>query len=429
MCLARHENWRFTNNERESMRGGLRLAMVVWTAGLVLGPAPLAAQSAPATTTNTPAADAVGPKELQNFSLSGTVTRAADQPPQRTTTATSPGRPAAETRTTSVSAGAPLSLPARKTAEIAPPVRAASNETTQTVARTPEAQSQINSTPSSVHAIPQLQSSPPQAAAAAALPAASSGFTPEPESAPQHDLALWPWLLAALALGLGGAFLVWRNRSHEAFAGGPHLDLFSAPEPAPPPAPPPEPKTPVPAPIPRRSAPPVPGGVVSTRLRPWLEIALQPLRCIVEETRITFEFELELFNSGNAPARDVLVEASVFNAGPTQEQDIGAFFAQPHAQGERTDAIPPLQRMTLRSQVVAPRENVQVLAIAERQVFIPLIAFNALYRWSAAEGQTSASYLLGRDTKSAKMSPFRLDLGPRIFRGVGARLLPVGLRN
>ena len=58
------------------MRGGLRLAMVVWTAGLVLGPAPLAAQSAPATTTNTPAADAVGPKELQNFSLSGTVTRA-----------------------------------------------------------------------------------------------------------------------------------------------------------------------------------------------------------------------------------------------------------------------------------------------------------------------------------------------------------------
>jgi hypothetical protein len=236
---------------------------------------------------------------------------------------------------------------------------------------------------------------------------------------------LWPWLLAALALGLGGAFLVWRNRSREAFAGGPHLDLFSAPEPAPPP----EPKTPVAAPIPRRSAPPVPGGVVSTPLRPWLEIAIHPLRCIVEETRITFEFELELFNSGNAPARDVLVEASVFNAGPTQEQDIGAFFAQPHAQGERTDAIPPLQRMTLRSQVVAPRENVQVLAIAERQVFIPLIAFNALYRWSAAEGQTSASYLLGRDTKSAKMSPFRLDLGPRIFRGVGARLLPVGLRN
>jgi hypothetical protein len=169
--------------------------------------------------------------------------------------------------------------------------------------------------------------------------------------------------------------------------------------------------------------------VVSTRLRPWIEITLQPLRCIVEKTRITFEFELDIFNSGNAPARDVLVEASVFNAGPTQEQDIGAFFAQPVAQGERIAAISPLQRMTLRSQVVAPRENVQVLEVADRRVFIPLIAFNALYRWSAGEGQTSASYLLGRDTKSDKMAPFRLDLGPRIFRGVGARLLPVGLRN
>jgi hypothetical protein len=429
MCLARHENWQFTNNERESMRGGLRLAMVVWTTELVLGPARLAAQSAPATTTNTPAADAVGPKELQNFSLSGTVTRPADQPPPNTATATSPGRPSAETRTRSVSAGAPLSVPSRKGAEFGPPVRAASTETTQTVARPPEAQTETNATPTSVGALPQLQSSSPNAGTAAALPAAASGLTPEPGSTPRHDLALWPWLLAALVLGLGGAFLIWRNRSREAFASGPHLDLFSAPELAPPPAPPPKAKTPAPAPVPPRSPPAVPGGVVSTRLRPWIEIALQPLRCIVEETRITFEFELDLFNSGNAPARDLLVEASVFNAGPTQEEDIGAFFTRPIGEGERMAAIPPLQRLTLRSQVVAPRENVQVLEIAERQVFIPLIAFNALYRWSAAEGQTSASYLLGRDTKSAKMAPFRLDLGPHIFRGVGARLLPVGLRN
>ena len=85
--------------------------------------------------------------------------------------------------------------------------------------------------------------------------------------------------------------------------------------------------------------------------------------------------------------------------------------------------------MTLRSQFVAPRESVRVLEIAERQVFVPLIAFNALYRWSGGEGQTSASYLLGRDTKSAKMAPFRLDLGPRIFRGIGARLLPAGVRR
>jgi hypothetical protein len=59
---------------------------------------------------------------------------------------------------------------------------------------------------------------------------------------------------------------------------------------------------------------------------------------------------------------------------------------------------------------------------------VPLIAMNALYRWSGGEGQTSVSYLLGRDIKGEKMAPFRLDLGPRLFRGVGARALPSGLR-
>ena len=409
------------------MRGGLCLAIAVWAAGFVLGPAPLAAQSAPAATTNTPAADAVGPKELQNFSLSGPVTRPADEPPQRTATAPASGTRSAP-RATSVSAETPPSAPARKTAQTVAPVRTVSSGAAQPIARPPETQGQATSSPSSVVALPPLESSPAQTGSIAALPAAVSTFTPEPESAP-HGLTLWPWLLAAFALGAGGAFLFWRSRSRQAFAGGPHLDLFSAPEPSPTPAPPPKAKAPAPARVQPRAAPPVPGGVVSTRLRPWVEIALQPLRCIVEDTRVTFEFELDIFNSGNAPARDVLVEASVFNAGPTQEQDIGAFFAHPAAQGERIAAIPPLQRMTLRSQVVAPRENVQVLEIAERQVCIPLIAFNALYRWSAGEGQTSASYLLGRDTKSAKMAPFRLDLGPRIFRGVGARLLPVGMRN
>jgi hypothetical protein len=154
-----------------------------------------------------------------------------------------------------------------------------------------------------------------------------------------------------------------------------------------------------------------------------------PARCIVEEAQVIFEFELDLFNSGNAPARAVLVEASVFNAGPTQDQDIGAFFARPAGEGERIDVIPPLQRMTLRTQVMAPRENVHVLDIAGRQVFVPLIAFNALYRWGGSEGRTSVSYLLGRDTNGEKMAPFRLDLGPRVFRGVGARELPTRVRN
>jgi hypothetical protein len=83
----------------------------------------------------------------------------------------------------------------------------------------------------------------------------------------------------------------------------------------------------------------------------------------------------------------------------------------------------------MRTQVFATREQLQAYEVGGRQVFVPLIGFNALYTWSGGEGQTSASYLLGRDTKGDKMGPFRLDLGPHIFRSIAGRLLPVGVRK
>jgi hypothetical protein len=235
-----------------------------------------------------------------------------------------------------------------------------------------------------------------------------------------------PWLLAAAALGAGLAFLFWRNRSREAFVGGPQLDAFTAPEPAPAPKPRVQPRPALASP--KRTPPSIPG-IVSTRLRPWVEIGFHPLRCIVEEKQVTIEFELELFNSGSAPARAILVEATLFNASNNQDQELSAFFGNPVGEGERIVAIQPLKRMTIKTQVVAPREQVQVFEVAGRKVFVPVIAFNALYRWSGGDGQTSVSYLVARDTKGEKMAPFRLDLGPRVFRGVGARLLPSGVRT
>jgi hypothetical protein len=233
-------------------------------------------------------------------------------------------------------------------------------------------------------------------------------------------LLLWPWLLAALALGAGGAFLFWRNRSREVFAGGPQLDAFVAPEPAAPPRAAPPPKAPPAA---------APSGIVSTRLRPWIDLVFQPGRCIIEDDRVTLEFELGLQNSGNAPARGVLVEASLLNAGPYQDQEVGDFYGAPVGEGERIAIIPPLKTVMVKTRVSAPLANVQLIEIGGRRVFVPLIAFNTLYGWSNGDGQTSASYLLGRDGKGEKMGPFRLDLGPRVFRNVGARQLPIAVRK
>ena len=397
--------------------------MALFAGALAFAPVTALAQEAPPTS-NTPAADAIGPKALQNFSLNGTVTRAADQPvpvqpapPKRQAAPQpKPSSPAAVTGTQPVSAPA---APRVRTAQADAPPPA-------TIAAPERLRQSPASSPPSV-APPQVQG------ASAASVAPPSSFAPAPEPAgtlaANHGFSMLPWLLAALAGVIGGAFLLWRNRNREAFAGaaGPRMDAFVAPEPARAPAPRPAPP-PRPAPAPE-VVDPSSLGIVSTRLRPWIEIGFRPVRCILEDQRVVIDFELELFNSGSAPARGVLVEATLFNAGPTQDQQIGNFFANPVGAGERIVAIPPLQRVTVRTQVIAPREQVQAYELGGHQVFIPLIAFNALYSWGNGQGQTSTSYLLGRDTKSEKLGPFRLDLGPRIFRGIAARPLPSSVRN
>jgi hypothetical protein len=166
----------------------------------------------------------------------------------------------------------------------------------------------------------------------------------------------------------------------------------------------------------------VPKGIVSTRLRPWVDLQFMPDRIEIGEERATLHFMIEVFNSGSAPARDVLVEALLFNAGPDQDQAIGQYFAKPAApEGERIPALAPLQRMTFQSAVSVSRAQMRIFEAGGRKLFVPLIGFNAYYSWGGGEGQTSASYLLGRDTAGDKMSPFRVDIGSRTFRGLGAR--------
>lgn len=156
---------------------------------------------------------------------------------------------------------------------------------------------------------------------------------------------------------------------------------------------------------------------------------MQPLRCLVEDSQVTIEFEIELFNAGAAPARAVLAEASLMNAGATQDQELITFFANPVGAGERLEAIPPMRRINLTSRVVAPRTAIQEYDVAGRKAFVPVIAFNTLYEWSGGKAQTSAAYLVGRETKGEKLGPLHLDLGARTFTSLGARALPATVRT
>jgi hypothetical protein len=251
-----------------------------------------------------------------------------------------------------------------------------------------------------------------------------------------------PWIIAALLVALGGIFLLWRrNRQREAFAGGAQHDFLAAPEPAPAATPAarvastPRLPEPVPAPAAARSPAPSAGpvarstGIVASRLRPSIELAMQPLRCLVDDEEVTIEFEVELFNSGAAPARAVIAEASLFNASSSQEQELAAFYARPPGAGDRIDSIPPMRRMTFTNRVVAPRAQVQEYELAGRKSFVPVLAFNARYEWSGGKGQSSLAYLLGRETRGDKLGPLHLDGAQRELRGLGARVLPSAVRT
>ncbi|HUP68141.1 MAG TPA: hypothetical protein VM145_08020 [Sphingomicrobium sp.] len=398
-------------------------------AALALAPAPASAQDSGQAATNTPATDAVGPSELENFSINGTVTRPADpQPAARQPARTAPAQPTQTNR--------PATMPERRAAE--PATRGPSTpERREIASKAAEPPRQTAPAPAVTVALPKLQDDSPRGGNASVEPAAAF---PEPAAetatlGPGRISVFLPWLLAAIALGAGGAFLFYRRRhahghrlghGREAFAGGPAVDSFAEPEVQR--APPARPAPPPPAASPRRPPSSIPG-LVSTRLRPWIDLRFHPLRCILEDHQVTVEFELELLNSGSAPARAVLVEASLFNAGPDQDAEIGRFFANPVGQGDRIASIQPLKRLVLKPRVVLARELVQVFEVGGRKVFVPLIAFNALYKWGSGEGQSSVGYLLGRDTTGDKLAPFRLDLGPRIFRGLGSRLLPNEVRQ
>lgn len=385
---------------------------------LVLGSVPGHAQQAPPASES--ATDVVGPPQLRDFSLNGTVTREAAPPPTAP-----PARPAPAARAPSPSpAEEPASADRRRTDAAERPSLPVPAVGAQSDSPPPAAASEIPVT-TSIAEVAEAQPAPGfDLAASEMAPLASS----DEDGSGSFSVGGWlPWLLAALVLGGGALAYSARQRGRFAFAGG--IDLEPRRQPAPPPSP-------SPPPVPRPTPPPSPprgerrpAGVVASGLRPWLDIELRPTRAIVTADQASIEFELVVVNSGAGPARDVLIEAKLFNAGPGQDEEIGAFLAHPVGRGERMAQILPLKQVMVKSAISLPLSQLRQFEAGGRRFFIPLMAINALYRWSGGEGQSSTSYLIGRDTNGEKMAPLRLDLGPRTFRQLGARPHTLAVRK
>ena len=384
---------------------------------LSLAASPLPAQTASIPDAPPPPASngVVGPRELQDFSLPGTVVRPG-QPAPVTATPREP-RPAPPSATPAPDITAPRDAPRAAAPSFDRPTPSAKAPTTTV-------------TPPPINVAPPTASSPGITAPPPSLSEPLAPATPITLApTPAHPAPWWPWLLALLAAAGAAAFVYYR-RQHDgethAYAGAGLSETLPVAPRAP---------APVPAPVPRAVAPipappaPVPDGIVSTALRPELQFTFTPLSVAIDEAGTAMVvFDLVVYNQGSAPARDVLVEAGMFNAGPQQDEVIGTFFANPRAEGDRIPIIAPMSRIGVRSRVSIASDHLAPVEMEGRKLLVPLVAFNALYRWSGGETQRSASFLVGRGSNDAlKLAPFALDRGSRAWGDVAARTHSAGL--
>jgi hypothetical protein len=385
--------------------------------------APVFAQDNAAESSPPPAAaEEIGPRELSNFSLGGTVTRRAE--PRAETPP--PARPVPEAATRSASTASPATAPAAPRRISAAPKQASAGSS-EPVANT-------------LSARPSLRDAPAATAAAGALAPNLPAPLPPVEAA--SGLSPLPWIAALLALAAGAVIYFGRRQIRHRHAAAGVSDFFEAPEPQPaaPPlrrAPAPRPsqaKQPQPAPqgavvSSLRPTPPTPG-LVTSGLRPWIELELEPSQALVTDEQAAIAFDVTLFNSGSAPARDVAVEACLINAGQQQDVELSQFYTSDNRAKDKIPTVGPLSRITLKSAVRLPRSAVQEYEVEGRKLFMPMVAVNSRYRWSSGEGQSAASFLVGPAANdSGKLAPLRLDQGKRGWRSLAARRYEKGIRR
>lgn len=405
--------------------------------------APVSAQNSDApvdvTAAPPPSAETIGPSQLRDFDLQGRVTRPAEG------AATTPAQPAT-TATATPRSGEAVPAEAAATPALGAPTSA------RPASQLPESTDrQVSDSTVSADSQPITPSAPLNVATD---PAPQPGFgedsLPAPDSInPDGESPPLPWIAALIALIGGGAFIAWSRRGRRqryadpgrmAFAGLapetlPDAKPFPPARPRadlPPPRAQPAPPAPRPDPVPQRPAPkPADDGlIVSSRLKPQLNVEFSPDRVVVTEQEVLLQFEIVIANVGSAPARDVLVEGQLFTAHIGQDQEIAAFFQNPAVDGDRMASIAPLGRISLKSVARLPLDQIHHFEASGRKMFVPLVGFNILYRFGSGDGQASASFLVGRgNEQDEKLAPFRIDRGPRIFRGLSFRAHSIGLQT
>lgn len=267
----------------------------------------------------------------------------------------------------------------------------------------------------------------------------NSVTTAEPAPETEAQGLSWPWIAAAIAaLAVIAGFLLMRRRRAAADVDAVPASAPppAAPRPAPAPVAPPAPApAPAPAPIPAPTPAPAPEPVAAAPAsdagdRPWIDLGLDISLARSSLIGVTIGYTLLLHNRGDRPARDIMVRGILGNAGAQQDALLRHFFGGETGMPLHSIvSIAPGETVRMTNELRLAQDEIVPVTMGERSLLVPIAAFDAHYRWGEDEeapegtGRTGRAFIVGQeqDPPAERLSPFRLDQGPRQFRRPAAR--------
>ncbi|MGE4323614.1 MAG: hypothetical protein AB7E60_11365 [Sphingobium sp.] len=182
---------------------------------------------------------------------------------------------------------------------------------------------------------------------------------------------------------------------------------------------------PAPQPTPVPATPPVPTPPDQSGDRPWIDIDITIEGARFSLMGLTIGYALTLSNRGAAEAVDIMVHAFIGPAEGDQQAALRHFFSgQDGSTVHSVVSIAPGQSHRLTGELRLAHDAINPMRQDERSLFVPLVAFDAHYGWDGrAGGRTGRAFVIGQERQppADRLSPFRLDLGPRQFRDPASR--------
>lgn len=317
-------------------------------------------------------------------------------------------------------------------------------------AREPESSSAAPQASTPQAPAPQPAPAQPAEPQAAPSPVPAAPASEPPLGAPAES-ASWGWIAGAIALlaaALAAAWLFLRRRSEE------EQQTYEEPEAAPAPPPPtPAAAKPVPAPpaprpaaakpvappaAPRPDAPsPTPAAAAADR--PWIDLSLEVRSARLSLMGATISYHLTLHNRGERVADDILIRTFIANADAHQQAQLQQFFAGALGlPAHSAVSLAPGHSHSLTGELRLLPDQIAPVQMGDRALLIPLVAFDAQYRWSdepgtspTGSGRTGRAFIVGQEKTppADRLTPFRVDQGPRQFRTPGSRATALELAS